>query len=657
MTTPVQFDIRRTLVEDCDAFFKQHRDTVFEVELMSLGSGMIRDTMLIEGRWLAFNQYFWRPLLKRNMPIRRDRHVLYDEDLTRASIGRINTNILWDLITSRDAADVQLAKDELLRTPEHIYNYIITYTNEHLYTADLISIAQTLTTPEAEAVRRIEVPKEAYGSIKGIEDCYKAGYGRINAFFGDPNTKPNAFYAALRLGILNTTQFPQLVGGVGPRTDTDDSMILLPIANSFMEGLEDIRAYAIESLAAKKSVHYNAEEMPLTQYTNRKQQLNSSAISRIYPGDCGTDVTTKFRLHKNFASKVYGKYIKHDGKVVALTADNAHLFWDKEIDMFTIMACRYTDGFCHKCGGMLAQYFLAPTVIPGIISGSEVMAPLAQQVLSNKHMATTFATIYRIPDELSQWMINANNDIYFRPDFDFKELMIGVPYDCVKLLADLKNVSGRISGDEYFSSLTQMYIANSETGEVFSEAIPLVDQYQSVPYLASDFLEVLRKHPEDVTSSPDGKTVWIKLRHADPKKPFLKAVVFNYSTKIFVAKIQHIFNSQITEFTSIQQYLETITNAIWTRIHPNILHLEVMGKASMITSATNYEVPRVTDPEAVMYGRLDQLIPRRSIGTQFAFEQIPMYLANPATYLLPKKEGPFDRFLGYVDGPEHAIGQ
>lgn len=640
-------------------YFVKEKDTLFQVDLGIQPDGS-SGVIVIKGCWLVFNLAFWKPLLRRNMSIDKKRHLFFDEDFTTPVVMRIHTNILWDVIKRGEFSfnpssgfsnitDVQSLRFELIESIEELYNFITTRLNNYTYTIDLFSIAETLTTPEAKALRNVVIPEGKHVGIKEIEAAFKAQFEKVSAYFSDPKTKPNVFFAPLRLGILNKTQFAQLVCGVGPRTDTDDSMILLPIRGSFMEGMEDIRAYAIESLAAKKSVHYNAEEMPFTQYTNRKQQLNSSAINRIYVGDCGTDVTVPFTIHREFAKNVLGKYINHEGKVIPLTAENIDQFIDKQVNMYSAMTCKHTDGFCHKCGGLLAQYFLPPTVIPGIIAGSEVMAPLAQQVLSNKHMATTFATIYCLPDELRSWMYNQDNNIYFTESSPFKDLMIGVPYSCVKRLSDLQYVEGDVRNDRYFSEVRGMMVANAHTGEIIMPLIELVDRYKTVPYFTGEFLETLRNHPEDMETSEDGNLVWIKLRHLDPSKPFMRAVMFNYSTRIFVAKIQNIFNSRITDFTSVTEYLETITNAIWTRIAPNILHLEVMGKASMISSTTNYDIPVVSDPFNVRFGRLDQLIPRRSIGTQMAFEQFFMWISNPSTFLLPKGDGPFDAQLGFVD--------
>lgn len=643
------YDPMRSLTEPFEDYFVQHRDTPFNVTVLEEFTDK-PVTITLEGRWLVYNLIFWRPLLSRGFPIRLGRHVFHNELFNSGLIERIQTHVLWDVILSRPD-DVPALKFELNNTLENLYNFIITKNNEYVYTADLYEIAQTLTTRKAQALMHLDVSKEMDQGIKSVEAAYKARYKELQDFFMDPANQPNVYYPALILGTLNSTQFSQLVGGVGPRTDTDDSLIRLPIQNSFIKGMEDIRAYQIESLAAKKSVHYNAEEMPNAQYTNRKQQLNSSAICRIYPGDCGTDVTVKFRIHKNFASNCFGKYVKHEGRIVAITKDNQHLFWDRDVDMYSVDTCRYTNGFCHKCGGMLAQYFLPATLIPGIISGAEVMSPLSQQVLSNKHMATTFATTYLIPKELKDILVCQDNNISLTKEWMDPTLKLTFMYDDVRKLSDLMYVRGEVRDDKQFSEIHKVWMIKGSTGEI-AMCEEMEDKHKTIPFLSAEVLEFIRAHPEKLeTRFVEGDTclVELSLDGFDFYQPIFRTVVVNYSTRMFVSIIQRLFASDIVKFTSITEYLETLSNAIWTRISPNILHLEIMGKASLITDETNFAIPVVTDPNHVKFGRLDQIIPRRSIGTQFAFEQFFMYISNPGTYLSPKESGPFDVNLGFSD--------
>lgn len=647
------FNLQDHVALDCRDWCVEERDTLFRIDLGDQRDGS-DPVVEIPGRELIVNLFLWEPLVRRGIPIQKTLHLYHDEDFTASTLTKIHTAILWEVLRQQPET-IQDLKLELIESIENLNNFINSKLNKFVYMLDIISIARTLTTAAAIKARSVDTTKLIPKGIKSVETAYKEAHKRVNEFFRDPNTKPNAFYEPLRLGLLNPTQFAQLVCAVGPRTDTDDDLVALPIQRSFIDGLEDIRAYAIESLAAKKSELYNAEEMPIAQYTNRKQQLNSSAICKIHVGDCGTDVTVKFKIQERFAKNVFGKYINDRGRVIALTEDNIHRFYDKTVDMYSVTTCRFQDGMCHKCGGMLAQYFFPPTMIPGIIAGAEVMSPLVQQVLSNKHMATTFATLYCVPVELSSFMHNEDNNIYLSKEIVASGVSFGVPYDGVKKLPDLNSLVGPVREDRYFSSIAEMFIANSETGELLYPRVPMTDKYKTVPYFSADFLEFIRNNPKSIGVSEDGGIMWVNVKGFDHTKPFLKAAVFNYSTKIFVAKIQEIFRSKVAGFTSITQYLEELSNNIWTRIHPNIIHLEVMGKASLITSPTNLNIPRVTDPDNVMFGKLVQLIPARSYGTQLAFEQFLNFISSPSTYLDPRPSGPFDPLVGFNDVSSYEV--
>lgn len=649
----IDFDLNDALTADWQDWCVRERDTDIRIRLGEQRDGS-DPVVILPGRELIVNLFLWEPLIRRHLPIQKAHHLFTDEDFTANTLTRIHTAILWEIIRV-DPDEVGALKEEMITSIEKINDFINMKLNRFVYVLDLINIAETLTTLGAIEARSIDTTKIIPKGIKSVETAFKEAHNRVNAYFRNPETKPNAFFAPLKLGLLNNTQFAQLVCGVGPRTDTDDDMVSLPIQNSFIDGLEDIRAYVIESLAAKKSELYNAEEMPIAQYTNRKQQLNCSALSRIHVGDCGTEVTVDFRLHKRFAHNVYGKYINDNGRVIALTETNAHRFYDKTIHLYSPFTCRFRDGFCHKCGGMLSQYFFPPTMIPGIIAGAEVMSPLVQQVLSNKHMATTFATLYCVPVELSSFMRNEDNSIFLSSDIVKTGISLGIPYESVKKLPDLKSLVGPVRDDRYFSSIGEMLIANPETGELIYPRIVMTDKYKTTPYFSSEFLEFIRANPASVQTSEDGGIVWINIKGFDHTQPFLRAAVFNYSTKIFVAKIQEIFRSKVAGFTTVTEYLETITSNIWERISPNILHLEVMGKASLITSPTDFNIPIVEDPNNVMFGKLVQLIPARSYGTQLAFEQFLNFISSPSTYLDPRPAGPFDSLVGFNDVSSYAV--
>jgi hypothetical protein len=63
----------------------------------------------------------------------------------------------------------------------------------------------------------------------------------------------------------------------------------------------------------------------------------------------------------------------------------------------------------------------------------------------------------------------------------------------------------------------------------------------------------------------------------------------------------------------------------------------------------DFSIPIVTDPEHVQFASLAQIIPRRSIGPQIAFEQWNNYITDPSTFIFPKSTSLFDLYIGFND--------
>ena len=636
-------DVKTFLDHDYRNWCVDNPDTLVTLQISNHKGEPIN--IQIPGKEMIFNVFFWKPLIRRNLPIVKERHLFHDEDFTSDTIRRINTEILLDVIKHR-LDTLQALKVEFIRGIEEINNFINTYLSQYAYMVDIFSIAETLTDEKAKEVVKTDVEHLCDHGVKVVEkECQKI-QKRTNDYFSDKSVKPNIFYPAIHLKTLNPTQFAQMIACIGTRTDTDESMIRWPVQHSFMEGLGSIEEYCLESLAAKKSKMYNKKEMADAQYTNRKFQLNGSAIYRIYPGDCGTDVTIPFMISEFNHKQVFGKYFLEDGKKKLFNEENAHHYIGKRINIFSPMTCRHTDGYCHKCGGFLAEYFFPPTLMPGVIAGSEVMSPLVQQILSNKHMATTFATLYTLPAVYKDIFVVKANQLFIKKEFLKTGMRIGIPYACGSKISDLKHTKGPIRDPEYFTVISELCLGDNK-GNIL-EASPMQDENQTVPNLSIECLEYLRKNPEKIEIKDS--LIWIDISEFPPSKPLITATIFNYSTKLFVERIQRVFEKDIVSMHSCTYLLEMISDLIWKRSKPNLLHIETICK-SFLKEAHSCDIPVVTDPEDVHFSHLDHLIPLRSYGTQVGFEQFLRFISTPSPFMKPRVEGPNDNLIGFLDRP------
>ena len=637
-----KFNALDLLNQDFTQFSLDYENTLVEIVLPDGRS------VEMEGKWVFPNLMFWKPYLTRGVAVDLDRHLIHGIPLTNSVRERIHTDVVDDFRDVLTPAQFDELTKELADDVNEIFNLAEIYFGSCHRSISIPEIGEALEIPELAAAIKINISKERRFGIKAVEEKYEAAFGEILKVFSTPHPK-NIFFPFLSLGAFNTKQFTQVVGAGGTRTDVDESMLLMPIQNSYLQGYRNICEYAADSLSAKKSHFYNDREMSNTQYTNRKQQLLASTLRTIYPGDCGTTILVSFKIQAKFKSMVLGKNIVlDDGSMVMLTKKNIDLYKDKTVNMRSVMTCRYQDGYCLTCAGGLAKHFPHGT-LPGILSAIEVMSPVAQQVLSNKHVSKTRASEYRIPEDLRSWFVCSNNEVYFREDVDPASILIAMPLSDVDRLSDLEFVEGTSLNDQYFSKLTTMFIAREGSFEPLTMEVNLLDRNQSNPYLSSDLLRMVKSHPESVMMAEAGSTsiVYVSMKHFPKDKPVMRAVVVNDSTRQFVKRVETMFSHQIAQFTDCGDALREVTNVIWDRASPHLLHLETMLRASMITSPIDYGIPQLTSTEC-RFAPLPQIIPRREIETQLAFERWSAWITNAESFILPKRSGAFTPFLHQV---------
>lgn len=633
------FDLSETLTRDFSATLVQNKNQVF---LLNLADGPLE----ITGKWLFFNIHLLRPLIKRRLPITKARHVVTSGLFDSAMIARINSAIYEDILQACPL-DSFTVREEFMAGINTLFNRITFDLGEYHRSIDMISVARTLQIPEIAKVAQFT--PEPGDNIQKIETAYRMSSEKLMDTMGSPEFRHNAFYPFIKLNLLHGAQFPKVIMAVGPCTDVDDTMITTPILGSYARGFRNIVEYAIDSRAAAKSEYYNASAMGRTQYSSRKQQLLAMSLRHIYPGDCGTLVTVPFRIENRWATMFIGKIIVEDGQLVELTRENIRIHVDRPVQLRSPLTCRYQDGFCRTCGGRLVDY-MPPGVVPGIAAQHEVMAVIAQLVLSHKHVAKTRATMYVLPKTLRDQSIFEvdGNEIYFRSHVNLSQVALGMPFKTVERLNDLRYVKGSIINDQWFTNITQLMIGRADTLEPVTPLVPMTDDNKNYPHLAGATLHMVRNHPEAIQMA--GDIVWIRFDKFDRNRPVMYSTMVNDSTKVFVYRVESLFTKQIQDFTSLTEVLHRFSDVVWSRgVFPHILHLEVSIKANLITDDVDFSIPVVTDPNNVRFGRLAQIIPRRSIGPQIAFEQFANYSTDPSTFVFPKGSSLLDLFLGFND--------
>lgn len=634
----IEFDLKRTLSDDTVWIEEliQNRDVTYTVHVAE-------GTIEMTGVQLLPNAIIWRPLIKRKLPIKEVHR--FDGELTANVQKRIHTAMHMDVITKLPE-DRDAILEEMVESINMIYNVTAIYLPGYARTIDAFSLFRSVEHPDIADACHVNMTGMHSRGIHVAETRIKEGAAHLLKVLSDPDLKDvNALYPYVRLGVVSAHQVPQVMMAAGTRTDVNDIMIYRPIMAPYLRGMRDILDFAIDSLSAKKSLAYNRASLSTSRYEDRKQQLLSSILRNIHPGDCGTRVTVPFEITKTNHKACLGKLIVERGRLVELTANNVEQYIGKVVNMRSPIACRHTDGCCHACGGRMVQ-FMHPDTVIGIQSTIELMGPTAQLILSNKHFSTTTSMVY-VPGEIFDGVLHVDrNEVTFAEGVDPRRVTLGIPFSCVSRISDLQYVDeGEAINDQHFSSIEAMTIVeNKKNGRVIVPMSSMIDSNGSIPYLSADLLQYIKRNPDMMEVTEE--MVWINLKKFDVSRPLMRCIVVNASMVRFARQIQMFFSKTVTKYTSATEVLRDFTNIVYSKLNTNLFHLEIIIRSSMITSANDYRIPVVIDVNDVKFGALRVLIMQRAIGGQLAYQEMSRYLEDPRTYTVPKPPGPFDALAG-----------
>ena len=629
------------------------KEHIFQV---TLADGVIN----IPAKWLIVNLFTWRPLIRRNMTVAM-RHTMCDGLVTSRRLATIQTAIYDDVVNANTTQNGVVLPDidraileDLCETINDLHTMIATQLGEYHLSMSAFELSDLLLHPDIEPLTRIDFSNEMRLGTEATEEKLAISGRAIVEKLKDRSIPSNILAPFLELGQLNDNQLSQVVMAIGYRTDASDTMVRLPITTSYMRGLQNITDYAIESLAAKKTIYYNKNAMPETQYSNRKQQILSSAIRLLYPGDCGSQLTIPFHVSQDNARNLLGKYVVNAGQTFFLSRQNIEKYIGSTVQLRSPLTCRYTDGICHICGGRLT-YYIPPHTAIGIASTVEYMASVAQLVLSAKHFAVTKAIPYIVDEFLRDYMIVRNNDIYMHEKIDISRLKIGVQFADIQHIKEL-NVAENTEesapiNEQQFSSIHHVIFADTTSDTILTPEVPMVSN-GTVPYFSSELLDHIRDHPKCVTILED--MVWISLKGFDHRnEPLMRYVMQSNSMLRFNERLSKFATSEVREYTSLPEVLAQFSEMVFTKVKDvNIFHLETVLKSYLITDDTNYNIPVVTDINNVKFGTLLSIIPRRSLGGLFAYERLAKFMTEePELYLLGHRVGIFDSFF-YNENPQ-----
>lgn len=612
---------------------------------------------IAEAKWWFYNLIFWKPLILRNLPIER-RHFFHDEYLTTDSIRRITNEIYEDVVKITPSyPDIVQILREILEITNTLNNVANMYLGDYVQGISYVEIEELLHRATVKKTTHIDVEDTMLLGIHAVERKLESVYSKTMKLLSSKEmSKGNVLYPYLALGIINQQQLAQVTVAAGTRTDVNDMTLHMAITDPYIFGMSGIRFLMIDSLSAKKSAYYNTKNLKDSQYMNRKMQLLCSSLFKIHPGDCGTTVTKPYHILESTYKYCVGKNFIEDGQLKTLTYANIKEYVGKIVNFRSPETCRHSDGSCIVCGGKVLEN-CPPQSVPGIISAQETMSPISQLYLSNKHFSKSSSVPYRADPLLLQLAEVIRNEIHFNSSVDLKQIKFVFPHHAVNKLSDLKYVKNSVGiNDQYFSEINEMMVIQSNTGEIVFPCIPMKDDNGTTPYLSSEVLKYIIDNPDalevraaDETNKLQMDYVFLDLSKFDATKPFMRYVVQNDSMPAFVRRVQALFTSEFSKrYTSIPEAFKDFSNLVYSKVGVNIVHLEMVMKAFLITSNIDYRIPVVTDIENVKFGTVDTIIQGRSIGTMLIFQNHVNYFTSPESFIIPKEAGVFDKLVGFI---------
>ena len=584
---------------------------------------------------------FWRNFHEFNVPIRKDHIVFTSGCCSNGTMTKFQSMAYKELKSKFPDKENNIIL-RLFYTICEYNQFIIRHLEEWHGSIDIFQMIDLMDDPEVKSI--VDIGIEPLMGTDVVERMLLEANMKLYSTLSKKGAvKNNVLLPYLQSGMVNKDQMAQVFISLGVRTDINDMVVLYPIKTSYMRGLSDIKDYLVDSLASKKSHFYNSVAVRDSQYFSRKQHLLTSSVIKIYPGNCGTTVTVPFSVTTENYRDLIGKNIKIDDVTeTQISSNTAANYIGQTINMFGPGTCRHQNGYCEHCGGLMATY-LPKELNVGIASATIVVKDITQLILSSKHFSKTNSIIYKMPEEGAAYFVRRNNEVYWKREHRdaMKTMTIGFLLKDVCPLNDLTLLveDDPTLNEEKFSNPTFLII-RQEGKEDFE--LPLMTN-NAIPFLSAEMLFYMKDRMGDIVQ--DESMIWIPLDGFSYQLPVFRSVVANNSMMAYMKKAAAFLQTDIGKYTSYTDALRDFSEIIYSKVHVNILHIETMLKAYMVTSQLNYEIPVVTDPNHVTFQINPRIVKNRSVSGELAFQCFMQYISYPGTFVVPRSPGLFDSFF------------
>jgi len=625
-----------------------HQDTIaqlLDTDVKKVTVQFDDTSVIMKRKYAILYLHFWWIPLKWNIPLTSD--FMFEDPygiVSNPIMAKLYTKMYKAIMEAHGSAP-KISYD-FGESINSVNNFVLTECNDCHYSVSILDLAKLAKEPRVKAIRdKVRFSKLTPTSV--VEETLADLTDDMIELLKDPTLENNILYPYHRLGMINHMQLPQMLVGIGTRTDVNDDLIRWPINSNYLSGIKGNLDWMCESLSAKKAVAYLRNAVRKSQYFNRTCVLATSILKYVYKDDCGSTVTVPFQVTETNAHNLMGKYHVIDGELSYIGKHNYQDYIGQKIELRSPITCKHQDGICRICGGELSQY-LEDGFKLGTASTIEATNPITQLILSHKHFQSTSSLTYVPPKALKELLVARKDQVYFRSKFcdKLKDLALGVPIKNMSRISDLHTIKNDSGIDpEYFSKITHIAMKDLSTNEIITKTIP-ISHGGIEPFFAKEMLMYIRDNYKDMDI---GNTIWIPLKGYNIDNPVFSSTVVNDSMIKFVSMADKYLTGDIAKHTTAEEALRDFSDHVYSKVKINIMHLEVMLKALLVTNQYDMSIPIVEDQEDVRFQGTKSICVRRSFGTFFSYERLLNVLKSAETYLVPRDTNSFDQFLGFEE--------
>ena len=598
-------------------------------------------------RKLIFHMIFWAVGRKWGVTITKD-FIVDTTSLDSGTISKLGTKIL-DATRRIHPVYHDIAFD-FNDAINNLNLLVIDHCQEYHKTLSIVDLVNIAMIPQIKAITDDKVSDIGLPMVEA-ERRIKANIGKLYTQLKKPHPN-NSLYDFINLRFVKDMQLAHIFYQIGFRTDIDDTIIRYPIQGNYLDGLKNSMEYCLEALSAKKAQFYSLDSIPNSEYFGRKQHILLSTIRYMYPGDCGTDITMPILITENMRDVVLYKNIVEGSQLISLSSWNIDKYIGKIVNFRTPMACRHTDGVCEACGGKLLAS-ITPNTHIGMFSAIQTTAVVTQVILSAKHVTSTSTVEYTLSPELAKTFHKEKGSIYVKPQQaeKFKNISFVFSIEDAAQLLRLNdfNLSGSIN-EKSFGKCRDMVVLRGNS--------PVADQMSlesngQAPLFSKFLIRYIADNP-GIYDLRDNMFI-LNMSKFDFKHPVFKLIIINDSMVKFVNNAAILLETNIRKYTSATQLVNDFTNLVYGQVKPNIVYLEVVLRAALISNKYDYRLPIVKDIDNVMFTSNLKANKSRSVGSLCAFERLTEEFSNPSAYLVPKSYAQFDEFLCLKPHPKSSL--